>query len=254
MRIPIPFWATLCTICGVFILCCLGMWQVQRLAWKQDLIQSIAREYAPDASLPFFHVAGIETYTNFKRGFLQGTFLHDKSINIQGRTHDGVPGYHVLTPFVMADNNDAVIIVNRGWVPLERERDDDFVMTLPDGDMTLTGTLRLVPRYNFFVPQNMPDKDEWYRIKPDDIARHYALGGIVKTHLFYVEHDHGHNASELHSLPYPVPVLTHKQPSNNHAQYAFFWFAMACALIGVYVFRFIVPLYSSSARAVDEKG
>ena len=47
----------------------------------------------------------------------RGTYDTGAEVLIRNRSLDGAPGYHVVTPLVMADGT--AVLVNRGWVPAE---------------------------------------------------------------------------------------------------------------------------------------
>ncbi len=161
----LPFWATIFTITGVIILCALGSWQVKRLIWKTNLIERIQAEVTIDSSAVAIAPEDDLSEMLLKRGFLKGEFLHDKTILIQARTYKGHPGYHIITPFKMADYNDKIMFVNRGWIPVELTFEDDIVIK-PRGLIMITGALRPAPEYNSFIPKNSPSEDQWYRISP----------------------------------------------------------------------------------------
>ena len=42
----LPVWGTILTVIGVVVLCTLGTWQLDRLAWKKDLIAKLDAAYA----------------------------------------------------------------------------------------------------------------------------------------------------------------------------------------------------------------
>ncbi len=101
----------------------LGTWQVQRRAWKLDLIERVdQRVHAPAVAAP-----GPERWTQvnaasdeYRHVSVTGSFLHDRETLVQAVTELG-SGYWVLTPLRMADGR--TLLVNRGFVPPEqRER------------------------------------------------------------------------------------------------------------------------------------
>ena len=109
-----PFlWLTVVALPALLVLVGLGTWQLGRLQWKNDLIDSFeARVAAPPVAVPASGAA-IDPI-EFRQLDLTGRFLHDKEIFLTGRTYEGNAGFHVVTPFELADAR--VILINRGWV------------------------------------------------------------------------------------------------------------------------------------------
>lgn len=225
----LPFWGTILTIVGVIVLCALGFWQMHRLQWKAGILAAVNSQYEVVASGNRLLLGGLLGEVDFKRGYITGTLDYKKTILLQPRVHDSDVGYHVLTPLIVK-GGDGVILVNRGWVPFDWDVSRDIVA----GEVKVVGMLRRPPIVSSFVPENIPDKGVWYRIDLEQIAKVKGIEKIMPN-IFYSEENiiKGHD--------YPVASATRVNISNNHAQYVFFWFSMAVAMIVVYVLRFIVP-------------
>ena len=227
----IPFWATLLTICGVAVLCVLGTWQLERLEWKRELIAQMEREYTKDAAQTPLSPDDFKVTSGFKRGTIEGTFDHAREILLQGRLREGKLGHNVITPF-RPEGTLGYVLVDRGWVPIERERKPQDVIAWPEGKIKLEGMLRLPPESNMFTPENKPENKEWYSMTPGIAA---DLHSIVVTGplILYAE-------GEVKPGIYPAPHEARISFSNNHLQYAVFWYVMAGAMVMVYALRFII--------------
>lgn len=233
MKRRFPLWASVCTLLGVVVLCALGFWQVQRLAWKEDLLSRLDAAYARDAAdYPLNSVDWRARDLPFTRGYIEGSYIRDADILIMPRTLEGRPGYHVLAPFEMTGSAGSVL-VNRGWIPLDQNTPEARDKRTPEGEVIVTGMVRPVLQANMFVPQNEPRKEAWYRVDPDQIAQ---ARGIENLHpyMFYAETESPSAASSFA----PVPVSAKIRPPNNHRQYAVFWFTMAGLLLVMYGLRF----------------
>lgn len=236
--IKIPFWASVFTLMGAVILCALGLWQVQRLQWKTDLLADV------DRAMENLESGQAQTF-NLERdvmrddamisGRLRGRFLHDHEIFIQSRTHKKVPGYHLVVPFVVeqAGQDVTVLVVNRGWVPIEAERDQDFTIHRPAGDVELFGVL-VRQGGRGFLPDNSPARDMWYHVDVREIEAYLKIGSVLPKILYA-------SGVSDHSFPVPVARSLRGNIKNNHAQYSLFWFSMMIVLIGVYFARFVFP-------------
>ena len=94
----------------------LGVWQLQRLEWKQGLIAQIeARAHAEPVTLK-------EAVTRAKTGEdvsylrvrVEGRFDNGKERYLYA-VSDGTPGWHVITPLETPEGE--VVLVDRGFVP-----------------------------------------------------------------------------------------------------------------------------------------
>lgn len=240
MNLKFPFWATIIMCFAVCILCALGWWQVQRLYWKLGILDRVDAAYETFSA---GRAEGFDLDFDMQRddfmiaGKLKGRYMHEKSVLIQSRVHDRTPGYHVLTPFVVQkDQSSLVVLVNRGWVPLEVEREEGFTMFSPLGNIEVSGMLAMPPETPF-SPMNMPDKNMWYQIDLAQIQAYLKVDNMAPK-ILYMSTETGREDGV-----YPVAIAYDLRGNikNNHAQYAFFWFTMAFVLVLVYCARFIVP-------------
>ena len=118
--------------------CALGIWQLKRLPWKQDLIQKVkSRMTMPPAvidSVENLRLAIESPEWEYRRVRLRGRFEHSREIQLMMRTyveaedeyanvHErflagplGKGGALVVTPFLLSDPPYCTVLVNRGWV------------------------------------------------------------------------------------------------------------------------------------------
>lgn len=238
-----PLWASVFTVLGISVLCALGFWQIGRQEWKRALLDNIAVEYGKDPMQVVLTLDDFQDGDILRRGVLVGRYLHDRSVLIVPRTHDGASGSHLVTPFDVDETyGGGMVLVNRGWLPVEYERGADFRISQPEGLIRLIGVFRAVPRGHMFTPNNNAAADAWYHIDPEEIGR--AKGVKLRTgFLFYMEEELGVDKAS----GYPVPTGGRPELSNNHGQYAFFWFTLAGVLFVIYILRFV--LYSQRAES-----
>lgn len=236
--IDFPAWATFFTLIGFIVLCALGTWQVKRLTWKNDMIQTLEEEYNRDVTGIFLNAGTLEAMgADIKRGQIRGHFLPEKQILLKPRTYNGKPGSHVITPFHLQDDGH-VILVNRGWIPVDYDLEkvaisDDTLDLSVQGGLVLTGLTKSLSGPNYFTPENNPEKDEWYTIDVEQLSKAKNIVNMLPV-VFYLEKD-----QEKGELP-RTDVLKF-QPVNNHFQYSVFWYLMAFTLVVVYAARFFGP-------------
>jgi surfeit locus 1 family protein len=209
------------------ILCTLGIWQLQRLAWKNNLLATMDAEYAKSADEITLTPANLDADFDYRRATLKGRYDLEKQILLGPRTFEKQSGYHVLTPLQLQDST--WIMVNRGWVPQHWSFEDET--TPPQGTQTLTGLLRPA-EINRFALNNDPQNDTWYNPDLAQIAKAKNIPSL-KVRILYLE------APEKQTGNYPAAYMTKPVLPNDHLYYAIFWFTMAAVLAVMYVLRFV---------------
>ena len=109
---------TLFTVPAVITMLFLGFWQVDRLVWKEALIERL-HERATGEATDLTPGAKDEEADEFRRVRLSGTFDHENEFLLVNRSLNGNPGMHILTPLTRSDGGGHVLI-NRGWVPFDK--------------------------------------------------------------------------------------------------------------------------------------
>ena len=162
-----------------------------------------------------------------------GTFLHDREFHVHGLlttdSRGNAPpttllGFYIVTPMRLEDGS--IVLVNRGFVPGEREN----ATTRPEGQLagqqTITGLMRAPQAQGWFVPDDDPARNQWFTRDPAKMAQ--ALG-LPRVAPFLVDADATANPGGL-----PLGGKTIIAFPNNHLQYAITWFALALGLLGVF--------------------
>lgn len=221
------FWMTLCSLAALAVLVGLGVWQVQRLHWKEALIETrTARLGQAAIALPaaFEDPAALE----FTRVALAGQFRHDRELYLGARTRKGKVGVHVVTPLVLADGRS--LLVDRGWVPLARQDP----ATRPTGQLAGPVTLEAILRssgwkgWGITRPENDPDRNLW--LWTDLPAMAAAAGLDDPITAVYAQ---AVDTAPPGGLPMAVEAAINLR--NDHLQYALTWFALAVALLVIYL-------------------
>jgi surfeit locus 1 family protein len=208
----------------------LGIWQVQRLAWKRDLIARVdARIHAAPAAPPARREWAALDWRDaeYRRIQVRGEFLHDRETLVDALTALG-PGAWVLTPL---QTSDGVILVNRGFVPPERRAAAARAEGQVGGEVTVTGLLRRSEPRGRFLRPNKPATDRWFSRDVIAIARMRGLQGVAP---FFIDADAASGPAGG-----PVGGLTVVQFRNAHLAYALIWFGLAvlCVVGGVLTIR-----------------
>ena len=211
--------ATGAVVLGIALFLGLGVWQLERLAWKLDLIARVdARLAAAPVPAPgpgaWDSLGGDSAYT---RVTATGHFLDDRETAVLAVTIHG-SGYWILTPFVTPD---FTVLVNRGFVPPDRR--DPATRTAPEGEVTVSGLLRLSEPGGGFLRANDPAAGRWYSRDIAAIAAAQHLDGAVAP--YFIDADATPNPGG-----WPLGGLTVVSFRNAHLSYALTWFALAAGL------------------------
>jgi surfeit locus 1 family protein len=201
----------------------LGMWQVKRLAWKNDLIARIeARVRAAPVPVPGrIQWAGLDIHgAEYRRVQVRGLFLHDRETLVDALTEQG-PGAWVLTPL---ETTDGTILVNRGFVPPDRRAPATRTESQEAGEVTVTGLLRASEPEGRILRPNEPATNRWYS---RDVAAISASRGLEGVAPFFIDAEATPGSTGL-----PLAGLTVVRFRNAHLSYALTWFALAALCIG----------------------
>jgi surfeit locus 1 family protein len=237
------------TLIGVAILCGLGVWQLERMVWKEGLLAAIAERVGAEP-VDFPPESAWATLTRehdeYRHVRLTGQFLNDKEAHLQANLvhkgpNEGALGYNILTPLRQGDGS--LIIVNRGFVPLDKKDAATRADGQIEGATTITGLLRFPQTHPWFAPADDPAKNVWFSRDPAPIARAYGLARVAPM---IVDADAGEGKSK-----YPIGGATLIDIPNDHLQYALTWFALAGALLAVfavYARRRLRPLANANGE------
>ncbi|MBZ9799013.1 SURF1 family protein [Mesorhizobium sp. ES1-4] len=206
---------------GVLVFVGLGIWQLERRAWKLDLIARVdQRVHAPAVDAPGpegwngITAAGYE----YRHVRLAGRFLGGANTLVQAVTELG-GGYWVLTP--MRTDRGFVVLVNRGFIPLERKAEYEQEGRGPTEPAAVEGLLRMSEPDGGFLRTNDAKGNRWYS---RDVAAIGTARGLTDAAPYFVDA----GASRVDSWPRGgLTVVTFR---NSHLVYALTWFALAAML------------------------
>ena len=206
--------------------CSLGMWQLQRRAWKLDLIAQVdQRAHLPPAPAPGAQRWDTMNTANdeYRHVVAAGEYRYDRQTLVQATTDYG-SGYWVMTPLQLRQGE--TVLVNRGFVlPAWRKQRDQGG---PAGPVEVTGLLRMSEPDFPILRTNDPAKDVWYSRDTRAIGVARGLGGMVAPYFIDAEKTAGSAPDPARA---PVPGLTVLTFRNSHLVYALTWFAMAAMVI-----------------------
>ena len=215
----------------------LGVWQLQRLAWKLDLIARVdARVQAAPVSPPGPQAwPGVTAKGDeYRHVRVSGTYDNARETLVQALTEAG-PGFWVMTP-LRSDAGDTLLI-NRGFVPQERSAQASRGAGLISARTTVTGLLRMSEPHGGFMRANQPTAQRWYS---RDVAEIAKARGLAPAAPYFIDADATPNAGG-----WPRGGLTVIRFPNSHLVYALTWFGLA----GMVVVWGVWPVVQARSRA-----
>ena len=213
---------------ALVVLLGLGFWQLDRQAWKTELLADLeARAAAPALELPpVFRPEDLQ----YRRARLAGSFLPGTLLRSAPRNLNKKPGFYFYAPFELTDGRK--IVVELGWLP--QAAAEAGPAALPAGPQSFEAILiRDGWRGTSWLrPANDPAKNVWHYVDSLEMATAAGLD-LPVTGLYAV------------ALPGALPPdllggrLRPRQPGldvpNNHLEYAITWFALAAILVVIFV-------------------
>ena len=205
----------------------LGFWQLDRAEQKR----SLQAEYDRRAGEPPVAVDGHMRSADelrFYRVVAEGVYEPERQILLDNRVHAGNVGYYVVTPLRLRDS-DTRVLVNRGWVPLGRSRAELPAVPPPAGMQRIVGvaTVPLERKFTLGAPTQGPG---WETVWPYlDMSRYRAAvtQPLQPVVILLDPNSAGGYVREWARLD--AGIATHRG-------YAFQWFALALALVTLYLF------------------
>jgi surfeit locus 1 family protein len=218
-------------VLALAVLVGLGTWQIQRKAWKEQLIATLTeRLQAPSVPLPAPATwPTLDQASNeYRRVTFEAEFETTKEALVFATASAFRPdvkgqGFWIFAPARLPDGS--VVVVNRGFAPAAE------AMTLPDranpGIVAITGAIRWPEASHWFTPKPNPAENMWFVRDPVSIAAAKGWGAIAP---FYVEQE-----SPVPPGGWPQPGKLVPSLTDNHLQYAVTWFGLALVLALVFI-------------------
>src|SRR5262249_27379926 len=153
------------TLVALALLIGLGVWQLERKAWKEALIDAIGRRMnAPPVALPppDRWASLDEAHDEFTRVTFHAVFENDREALVFAGASAFRPdvsgiGYWVFTPARLSDGARAV--VNRGFVPETNKDPATRAAGLVTTPVEIIGALRWPEHAGFFTPAGDPARN-----------------------------------------------------------------------------------------------
>jgi len=203
------------------VLVTLGNWQVERMHWKRDLLARIA---AAEAAAP---VPLRDPPVPLSLVEARGRFLHDREALVGLEVRDNQLGARLVVPLARADG--PTVLVDRGWVPLERRRP----VAHPEGEVSVAGYVHPGDERDRWAAPDDPAGRRFYTFSLPAIAAAQGLRDAAPYALVALAPEPTGAAARA-PRPLPVPSASLPRPTDPHLGYAVTWYGTALALCGVF--------------------
>ena len=214
--------AILVLIC-LTILIGLGVWQLQRLKWKENLLARIAALQAAPAR-PLADILAAAGDLDFVRVSVACPDLERRPTLRLFAVWNGQAGYRMIAACPISAAGFSSVLVDRGFQPLEQPTPHPPGRPVLPGPVI--GVLRQGDKPNFVTPPNRVGENLWYSRNPAAMAK--ALGATAPAPVFLMLEQ----PDPMGAGPQPAPIPANIP--NRHFEYALTWFGLAASLIGVY--------------------
>lgn len=191
---------------GIAILVSLGVWQVQRLSWKEAILDDInARVSAAPVAVPDMPDKQTDLYLPVEaRGDFTGEELHVlASVKRRGA------GYRIIS---VLQSDARRIMVDRGFIDTGRKEEIRQAQ-----DVTIQGNLHWPDEVDSFTPDPDETRDIWFARDVPAMAEALDAEPVLIV---------ARAVSDTEPAVDPLPINTSAIP-NDHLQYAITWFSLA---------------------------
>jgi surfeit locus 1 family protein len=197
---------------GTGILMSLGKWQLDRLAWKQQILRNIeTRITDPEIPLPTTFDPAVDKYQSVSmRGTLRGDYIRVLgSLKLVGAVNK------IIAPVVI---DQRVIMVDLGYL-----KEEDLERLALSGDVAITGNLHWPDETDSYTPPPDLGRNLWFVRDTAAMAQHFGAENVIVV------------AKSIDPLPAAITIMPLDTTGipNDHLNYAITWFSLAVVWIAM---------------------
>ena len=199
---------------GVTILCMLGTWQINRLNWKNSLINEVINSISMEPQT--VELENIDINSQYLSVVFEGQFLDDE-IHVLFSLKPYGPGFKIIKPFKLKSGE--IILVDLGFV---KERDKNINKKIKA--TKIMGNIFFPNETDYFTPLPNFTKNIWFSRDLEKMSS--FLNSSPRMLILSSDLD----ISNI--------VVTPLSPNfvNNHLQYSVTWFSMAVSWLFMSVY------------------
>lgn len=222
-RFTLRLWSTVAAAVVIAIMLQLGNWQLSRAQEKesrQERLDLLSQQ--PAIAVPAAPVK-LEDF-QYRRVEARGVYVPMHTIYLDNKIYRGIPGYHIITPLRIGTSS-MHVLVNRGWVAADLDRSKLPKISVPDGPIAVLGVATTAVQKTLELSKELVSGQVWENL---DLERYRSTTGLLLQPVMILQQDDIEDGL----------VRQWARPdsgSGKNLGYAFQWFAMALAVLVIYL-------------------
>ena len=205
----------------VIVFVFLGVWQIERAAHKEGLLQAFNSEQeSPPIRLT-------SQSPDWSRVFVDGIFDSSRQILIDNQIHKGKVGYKIFTPFRFDDNK--IVLVDRGWIAQGKSRSDLPQLNVLEKKSRIIGTVTS-PVQGVLAGSELLT-NEWPRVSQSKAVE--VIASAFKEPILDIVLVLDPGSSQITEF---IQIKPFAITPVKHYGYAMQWFTMSIVLLGMFLY------------------
>ena len=205
----------------VIVFVFLGVWQIERAAHKEGLLQAFNSEQeSPPIRLT-------SQSPDWSRVFVDGIFDSSRQILIDNQIHKGKVGYKIFTPFRFDDNK--IVLVDRGWVAQGQSRSDLPQLNILEKKSRIIATVTS-PEQGVLAGSELLT-NEWPRVSQTKAIE--VIASAFKEPILDIVLVLDPGSSQITEF---IQIKPFAITPVKHYGYAMQWFTMSIVLLGMFLY------------------
>ena len=205
----------------VIVFVFLGVWQIERAAHKEVLLQAFNSEQeSPPIRLT-------SQSPDWSRVFVDGIFDSSRQILIDNQIHKGKVGYKIFSPFRFDDNK--IVLVDRGWIAQGQSRSDLPQLNILEKKSRIIATVTS-PEQGVLAGSELLT-NEWPRVSQTKAVE--VIASAFKEPILDIVLVLDPGSSQITEF---IQIKPFAITPVKHYGYAMQWFTMSIVLLGMFLY------------------
>ncbi|MDB3877335.1 SURF1 family protein [Gammaproteobacteria bacterium] len=205
----------------VIVFVFLGVWQIERAAHKEGLLQAFNSEQeSPPTRLT-------SQSSDWSRVFVDGIFDSSRQILIDNQIYKGKVGYKIFTPFRFDDNK--IVLVDRGWIAQGQSRSDLPQLNILEKKSRIIATVTS-PEQGVLAGSELLT-NEWPRVSQTKAVE--VIASAFKEPILDIVLVLDPGSSQITEF---IQIKPFAITPVKHYGYAMQWFTMSIVLLGMFLY------------------